>query len=273
MAYFKLFPIGDKTWYIKEPLGVGSFLFEGEDSALLMDTCNGYRDIRKTLARLSAKPLTVLNSHGHADHAGGNNQFKEVTIHKADLPMLAPEYLQAQRALLFGYAKAHYPFLRPLLWWLERAKHESFETEVQTFEGSKTFDLGGRTLRVLHCPGHSPGSIVLADEYSKTLYAADAVNPGLFLFFEGSPKMKEYASGIRKLCNIPGLEEIRISHSEKPLPFSFIAYYADFLERAILEKSSLTDIPNAGKAVYKYSEPGSAFDLPEIAVHFTKEQL
>jgi glyoxylase-like metal-dependent hydrolase (beta-lactamase superfamily II) len=273
MAYFKVFPIANKTWYIKEPLGVGCFLFEGEECALLMDTCNGYRDIRKTLARLSSRPLTVLNSHGHADHTGGNNQFKEVTIHKDDLPMLAPEYLQTQHDLLFGYAKAHYPLLRPLLWWLERAKHETFETEARPFEGGKTFELGRRALRVLPCPGHSPGSIVLADEYSKTLYAADAVNPGLFLFFEGSPKMKEYAGEIRKLCDLSGLEEIRISHSEKPLPFSFVAYYADFLERATLEKSRLTDIPNGGKPVYKYSESGLTFDLPEIAVHFTKEQL
>lgn len=273
MGYFKVYPIAKKTWYIKEPLGVGSFLFEGDDAALLLDTCNGFRDIRKTVGRLCPKPLTVLNSHGHADHAGGNDQFREVYIHAADLPMLTPEYLQSQRNRLFGYVKQHYPLVRPLLWWLGHAKHERFPTQIKTCADGHRFDLGGRVLTAIHCPGHSPGSLVLTDACSQTLYAADAVNPGLFLFFEDSPTLTDYAREIRKLSAVTGLTQLRISHSAEPLPFRFISWYADFLERAGLEQSQLTNIPNGDNPVYKYTENGKDFNLTEITVHFTKNQI
>jgi len=62
VPYYKVFPAGDSAWLIREKLGVGAFLFEGEEKALLLDTCNGFRDIRKTIGKLSQKPLTVLNS-------------------------------------------------------------------------------------------------------------------------------------------------------------------------------------------------------------------
>jgi glyoxylase-like metal-dependent hydrolase (beta-lactamase superfamily II) len=273
MGYFKVFAIDSKTWYIREPLGVGSFLFEGDERALLLDTCNGFRDIRPTIGKLTSKPLTVVNSHGHADHAGGNVQFPEIYIHSADADMLAPAFQKSQRDLLFGYAKTHYPFLRPLLFWIERSKHTTLDTKARFAEDGHVFDLGERTLKVIHCPGHTPGSIILTDEWTKTLYVGDAVNPGLFLFFEDSPKLKDYAAQLRRLAIQHGYDFIRISHSKRPLPFSFIAYYADFLERATSGNSVVTDIPNSAGDVYKYSEDGKAFGLKEIAVHYTKDLL
>jgi glyoxylase-like metal-dependent hydrolase (beta-lactamase superfamily II) len=273
MGYFKVFNIGKDTWQIKEILGVSFFLFEGDDKALLLDTGNGYRDIRKTLAKLTKKPLTVVNSHGHSDHAGGNRQFPRVYIHPADRHMLDPAWQKSQRDLLAGYVKAHYPILSPALFFLERSKYETVETTVMPLNHGDTFDLGGRRLEAIHFPGHSPGSVAFTDRQTKTLYACDAVNHGLFLFFEGSPTLAEYAERLRGLAKLTGCDEIRISHYEKPLPFSFIQYYIDFLARATLEKSTLTDIPNHGRDVYKYTEDGSRFGLPEIAVHFLKESI
>jgi glyoxylase-like metal-dependent hydrolase (beta-lactamase superfamily II) len=273
MGYFKVFLIDDKTWYIKEKLGVGSFLFEGGEKALLLDTCNGFRDIRGTVAKLTGKPLVVVNSHGHADHAGGNGQFPEVFIHGADVESTGSEQQKNQRDRLFRYAKEHYPLLRPVLWWLENHRPHIYDTTYRTIEDGAVFALGERTLKVLHCPGHSPGSILLTDDRTKTLYVGDAINYGLFLFFEDSPALTYYAARIRKFTKLTGFEEIRISHSENPLPFDFIAYYADFLERVSLGKSELTDIPNGDRPVYKYSETENPFGLKEIAVHFTKDLL
>ena len=273
MNYYKICQTDSNTWYISEPLGVGCFLFAGAEKALLLDTCNGFRDVRKTVSKLTDKPLIILNSHGHADHAGGNGQFPQVYIHEKDLFMTKAVWQKNQRDLLFGYARTHYPLMRPLLWWLERSRPQFHDTEYITIKDGASFDLGGRKLVVIHCPGHSPGSIILADTASKTLYVGDAVNNALFLFFEQSPKIKEYAERLRKLSELKGFDRIHGSHAKKLLPFSFIRYYADFLERGTLEKSIKTDIPNEGKDVYVYEENGEAFGLDKIAVHFTKELI
>lgn len=272
MGYFKVYTLGEKTWYIREKLGVGSYLFEGNDSALLLDTGNGFRDIKKQIDRLTNKPLTVLISHGHADHVGGNGQFPSVYIHPADVHMLSAEYQDAQRERLLGYIRRHYPFLRPLIRWLLRLDFQQYQTEVKLCEHGQVFDLGGRVLRAIHCPGHSPGSIAVTDSATKTLFTGDAVNPGLFLFFEGSPTFSEYADELSKLAELIGVEQIMMSHEKAPLPFNFIRWYAEFLRRADLDKSKMTNIPNGDDPVYKYSESGKDFGIHTIAVHFTKKQ-
>jgi glyoxylase-like metal-dependent hydrolase (beta-lactamase superfamily II) len=273
MGYFKTYKIDDSTYYIMEMFGVGSYLFLGDDRALLSDTGNGYMDIRKPVAKITDKPLIVMNTHGHADHAGGNAQFKEIYLHPADLPMLDPAWQKEQNGLLFSYIKKAYPFLIPVLLFFRLQRFEKYEPAVKTFGDGYRFDLGGRTVEAIHFPGHSPGSVILADERTKTLYAGDAVNHGLFLFFTNSPTLKEYAAALRKLALLEGFDSIRISHGTTEFPFGFIGYYADFLERATLEKSVLTDIPNGDRPVLKYSEPGERYGVPEISVHFTKESL
>ncbi|MCL1910218.1 MAG: hypothetical protein FWG05_04710, partial [Kiritimatiellaeota bacterium] len=110
---------------------------------------------------------------------------------------------------------------------------------------------------------------ILLDKQTKTIYAGDAVNPGLFLFFAGSPTLKDYAKALRGLAQLRGYEKLRVSHGNATFPFDFIAYYADFLERATLEKSKLTAIPNENP-VYRYSEPTGRYPARRIAVHFTK---
>jgi glyoxylase-like metal-dependent hydrolase (beta-lactamase superfamily II) len=273
MAYFKIFPIGANPWYIKDTTGVGSYLFEGGEKALLLDTCNGFRDIRKTVGKLTDKPLTVVNSHGHSDHAGGNNQFQEVYIHPADLFMTEASWQKNQRDTMYGYVKKRLPLLSPFLNRMERNRPCIYDAKHIAIEGGAAFDLGGRTLPVTHCPGHSPGSIILADEQTKTLYVGDAINSGMFLFFEGSPKLAEYAVRLREIAKLDGFDEIRGSHSEDPLPFSFIGYYADFLDRVTMEKSKATGFPNEGNVVYGYKEDGRSIGIKSVAVYFTKDQV
>jgi glyoxylase-like metal-dependent hydrolase (beta-lactamase superfamily II) len=273
MGYFKAQKISETTWYIYEPLGVGAYLFTGRDKALLSDTCNGVLDVRKTVNKITAKPLIVMNTHGHVDHAGGNTQFREIYIHPDDVPMLDKAWQKGQGDMLFGYAKKVYPAINLLLLLFKLQRFKKYAPVTHTVSNGDTFELGGRTLEVIHFPGHSPGSVMLADKETKTIYAGDAINGGLFLFFEGSPPLKTYARMLRDFSKRTGYDYLRISHSKDPLPFSFAAYYADFLDRVTLEKSEITDLPNGDKPVYRYKEPGGPFSLPEISVHFIRESL
>jgi glyoxylase-like metal-dependent hydrolase (beta-lactamase superfamily II) len=272
MAYFSVTSIAPGTWQIREPLGVSAFLFEGRERALLSDTCNGFMDIRKTLRKLTHKPLIVMNTHGHSDHAGGNNQFEEIYIRKEDRFMLNPAWQQQQQDLLFGYAKKAYPVIRPLFFYFKLQRFKTYKPRIRPLKEGHAFDLGGRVIHTLHTPGHTPGSVVLLDEQTRTVYAGDAVNNGMFLFFEGCPTPKEYAATLQTLTGLSGYDRFCISHSKEPLPFSYLNHFIGFLERASLKKSSLTDLPNYAP-VYKCEESGEEFSLSKIEVLFTENNI
>ncbi len=87
----------------------------------------------------------IVNTHGHPDHTAGNGVMKKVTyapilIHEYDAPMLTDAAKNLSR--MFGFNIVSPP--------AEKTLHDG--DVIQT---------GDITLRVLHTPGHSKGSISL----------------------------------------------------------------------------------------------------------------
>ena len=113
------------------------------------------------VSRLGLKPTAILNTHGHLDHIGANKDMKEhygapLLIHSADSGMLAAVQQNELRFLLGAKDSP------PADGFLEDGQH---------------LLLGHGSLRVLHTPGHSPGSVCfLSDSF---LLSGDT------LFFEG----------------------------------------------------------------------------------------
>jgi len=272
MGYFKSLKIAPNTWYIREILGVGAYLFIGENFALLSDTGNGFKDISKPVRKITDKPLIVMNTHGHSDHSGGNSPFGEIHMHPSDMYMLDAAWQKNQREMLWGYAKKKYPFARLLINMVEKKLSKNMTIKTVPLENGHIFELGGRNIKTLHFPGHSPGTVLLLDEATKTLYAGDAINHGLFLFFNGSPSPKEYARRLRSLISLSGYDFIRGSHHTEAMPFSFISYLADFLDR--VKNGMVTDLPNDGNIpVLKYSEPIAGYSFKEITVFYTDQNM
>lgn len=87
----------------------------------------------------------ILITHGHIDHAGGAAELKDtlgVPIegpHRADLPLLE-RLPETGRGYGINDARTMTPDR-----WLEEGDH---------------VDIAGLSFDVLHCPGHSPGSVV-----------------------------------------------------------------------------------------------------------------
>ncbi len=55
-----------------------SYLFVGENQALLFDTGLGIADIKQVVDKLTSLPVLVINSHHHWDHIGGNKAFSRL---------------------------------------------------------------------------------------------------------------------------------------------------------------------------------------------------
>ena len=110
--------------------------------------------IFKALRMDMGKVEWVINTHGHFDHAGGNGYFlnAKVAIHEADAPVLEKGDSELSFADFFdGDMKAR--------------KVDRLLKDGDEISG----------LRVIHTPGHSPGSICLYDEKTKTLFSGDTV--------------------------------------------------------------------------------------------------
>lgn len=142
--------VADGIWYIQDSSGCVMYLVAGQERALLIDTGWGTGDLSAFVKTLTPLPVLVVNTHGHRDHTAGNDQFAEVYIHTADLPLV-----------------------------------EESEAKLIPIYDGYAFDLGDREIRVIGVPGHSPGSICLLDRKARVLFSGDSPRPGpIWMHFE-----------------------------------------------------------------------------------------
>ncbi|MEW5900989.1 MAG: MBL fold metallo-hydrolase [Acidobacteriota bacterium] len=95
------------------------------------------------ILELGLNPTLILNTHGHIDHIGANKDVKEkfripLAIHGLDSPLL--EKVQQFELSFFLGARESPPADRLL-------------------KDGDVLTIGKSTLRVLHTPGHTPGSV------------------------------------------------------------------------------------------------------------------
>jgi glyoxylase-like metal-dependent hydrolase (beta-lactamase superfamily II) len=186
-------------WLVGEPQHVYCWLVEGDERAVILDTGLGVEPIRPVAEAVARRPVSVVNTHYHFDHVGGNHEFDDIAIHQlgADLinsevpaEVLAGYVAYAERQL--GAAEVFRSLDREFFWLLTaesdpRPFPEDFDPAAWTIRPSRAtttltegdrIDLGGRTLTVLHTPGHSPDGISLFEEREGLLFVGDAFNAG-----------------------------------------------------------------------------------------------
>src|SRR5439155_3545586 len=193
--WFHVMPLADGVWQLTEPGHVASWLVAGDERAALIDTGCGFAPIRPVVAALTDKPVVVTQSHHHLDHVGGTHEFGEVLIHALGVDGLAtavaPEvraayerYADAMEVAFAAYAEldarcfhlledAHTVRPRPRGTW-----HIDGVQATGTYDEGDILDLGGRALRVLHTPGHSPDCVSLELVGERILFGGDTVNTG-----------------------------------------------------------------------------------------------
>jgi len=247
--WFAVRQLHPHAFLIGEPPHVSSFLIEGDERAVLFDTGLGVADIGVVARSLTDRPISVVNSHFHFDHIGGNDLFASTAIHEAGVDLLLegvpPEWLSAylrytQRMLadLETYEQLDRTYFR-LLDDVTRPRPlpPSFEPDAwrigvkppdETLRHGDVLDLGGTRLRVLHVPGHSPDGICLLDEASGALFAGDSLVAGSqYVHLPGSD-LAVWADALERLDREVG-ERITVIH---PCHFLRSAVAPDLLQRS-----------------------------------------
>lgn len=203
-SWFQVIPAAPGVTLIAEPLHVEqvqSFLVEGRDRAILIDTGMGIGDIAAVARSLTELPIEVINSHSHWDHIGGNWRFDRIAIHPAEADRLPDGYPNHDMAPAFAPECLHGP-LPGTVDLATLAIPPSIATSL--LDEGDVIDLGGRTLTVWHAPGHSPGGIVLIDEANGILFSTDVVYPGLIYAFGEDADWPVYRKTVARLATLAG---------------------------------------------------------------------
>lgn len=118
--------------------------------------------IEQAIQEVGVKVEKILLTHGHIDHAGGADDLRKTL----GVPVEGPH--PADRFLLDNLAKQGEAYGFP-------AKPV---TPDRWLEEGETVTVGGHTFDVLHCPGHSPGSVVLVNHAQRFILMGDVLFQG-----------------------------------------------------------------------------------------------
>lgn len=161
------------------------YLVEGDSAALLIDTGTTCATLGQAVAQLTSKPLTVVLTHGHFDHADNVGFFPEIYMHPADTVLHTPSLV-------------------------------NYTGKICPVGDGDTFRLGGRELTALHTPGHTPGSICLVDKAAGIAFTGDAFGSGaLWLQVEPQTRFDVFAESCGRMIELmdaEGVERLYVGH-------------------------------------------------------------
>jgi len=156
----------------------------GPTGVTVIDTRSSHRqadEIRRDLQRITSLPVTtVVNTHGHYDHAFGNSVFRPARIwgHRRCVTMLE-QTGELQRSTFMAD--------RPDL--ADEVAEVSIDPPDRVFDDRVTIDGGGRALELLYLGrGHTDNDIVILIPDAAVLFTGDLLENGAPPFFgDGFP--------------------------------------------------------------------------------------
>lgn len=196
-------------YHIQDALGVCMTLLEGDSRALLLDTGYGVEDVAAFIRTITNKPLTVVLTHGHHDHALGAMWFDQTMMFEEDREDFLTYTGEKQRQRI--WEQAHGKGIAV------RKDYRSVFIPMPLPLQEQTIDLGGLRVEIIHCPGHTPGSVVAYVPERRLLLTGDDWNPCTWLFFPKALPVKEYRANVRQLSVLP-YEQVLCSH--QPMLYS-----------------------------------------------------
>jgi glyoxylase-like metal-dependent hydrolase (beta-lactamase superfamily II) len=171
--------MGDKDLMIKSfsstPKGTNVYLLINGQEAAVIDVATSNQDIKNTLDELGARLKYILVTHGHLSHVHSVSQVKKdmggmVCLHKADAELLKEVDSHLEPDLLL--------------------------------KDNVSLKLGKTTIKVLHTPGHTPGSLCFHIREAKALFSGDTLLKGEFGRIQGPHSMGLMLRSLKRLNSV-----------------------------------------------------------------------
>jgi hydroxyacylglutathione hydrolase len=240
---------------------VYAYLIYGESICLIDSGVSGSHsmifDYVKRTGRDPKEISILVLTHAHPDHIGGAQAVKKecgckVAAHRDDKPWIEDVERQFRERQISNF----YSLVE-----------ESVEVDVPIKDGDQLNLGAGKTLEVIHTPGHSRGSISLLFHEDRALISGDAVPiSGTVPIYEDFLHSIE---SIRKLREIKGLKVLLTSWDEPHYGDRAYAlmddglHYLQHIHEVVLKEkvsSPTSDIMQLSAGILK------SLGLPEIAL-------
>ncbi len=187
---------------------VYAYIVVGEQIAIVDTGAAGYQqglvDALASLGKTPADVAWVVDTHEHPDHIGGNGFFAErgqprFACHAAAARWIENLDIQYRERPIYDFYKL---------------AGTSIKISRRLEDGDEIDFGAGVTLRVIHTPGHSPGSMSLFCPADGTLITADAIQPvgGLPLYAD----LNASRASMRRLRSLRGVKTLYCAHSDQP---------------------------------------------------------
>jgi glyoxylase-like metal-dependent hydrolase (beta-lactamase superfamily II) len=162
---------------------------EEKKQACIIDVALGAEEIYKFVKNKGLNVRYIINTHAHIDHTAHNKKLKSLlsssilAIHEKD------------KDLMKEFFNQKYPYI---------AEDLEYQEPDITLKGEETLDIGSFELKVIHTPGHTPGSICLYNDEEKVLFSGDTLFLGTYgrVDFPYSNE-QDMLNSLRKLAKLP----------------------------------------------------------------------
>ena len=268
----KIVPIAVPTpFYVGD---VNVYLIK-QDPLTLIDvgpkTDDAYRALVQKLGQVGVKLSDIRRivlTHAHEDHCGLAKRVRdeakdaEILVHKWETGHLFGRLARDQhRDLLLrsGVPPAAFEEMRSMYQDISLLTDSLEDSDYQTLEDDMELEFDGGVLRVLHTPGHTPGSCSFVREANRTLICGDCVlkriTPNPIVSPDPIDPSKRFPSLGEYLVSLARLREYRPTlsyggHGEPVTDFEeiFHRYVRSIDER---QKRVLSLVPNEGITAFE----------------------
>lgn len=214
--------INDNTWRIEDG-HVRFLLLCGSEKAALIDSGMNTPDAVQLVKAITGLPLILINTHADPDHISGNGAFDEFYMSPAE--------------------EENY------------REHNGTGTLITVKEGD-VIDLGGRPLKIIDIPGHTPGSIAILDKNYRVLISGDTVQDGNIFMFGRFRDLDTYIDSLKHLSEYDGTyDEIYPMHGTFPVS-------PDLVGKLITGAEEIRDGQAEGKTVDMFGTEVTLFKFP-----------
>ncbi len=255
--------------YALDEFGVDiMYMAEGKARAMLVDTGARLGRLKETVKALTDKPVFVVNTHGHIDHALGNYEFDEVYLNEKDGWMTEPPYMTNEKWQEFCMRQRKEPAYTGLDL---TGKSLCLQKPSGNIAEGMRFDLGGREFEAIGISGHTPGSMVFLDSKNRILISGDSVVSTPILIFDTySSSVEEYLRDLKKLAaRQEEFDLILPGHYLRPIGKKYLFDLMECAEEILAGKAE----PEQGDFRHMSSEPALVHRYGQASIVYNEEHI
>lgn len=256
-SWFEVYRIRPGVFAIYEPHQfeeVISYLILGKRRALLFDTGLGVGAMSQLVRQLTLLPISVLNSHTHFDHTGGNAELADILhadIMNQDVPF-ARTNAQGQSNVYSRDALAPARLCGPLPAGVTPTSYSIRPWPVSHgIKDGEHIALGDRDLEIIFTPGHTPDSLCLLDRKNGLLFTGDTFYLGPIYLFTPETDFTAYARSVNKLARLtPSLKLLLPGHNVPVAEPAYLLRLHDAVEK--VNSGAIKPLVIEGRREYRF---------------------